>query len=48
MNIGIGQWALEWVWDWALGLGWELGQWVGWMGMGIEREWDGSFNGRQV
>ena len=31
----MGQWALGWVWDWALGLGWELGQWAGTMGIGM-------------
>ena len=40
--------GLGWVWDWALGLGWELGQWVGWMEMGNGRKWNGSFNRWQV
>ena len=34
--FGNDQWALGWVWDWALGLGWELGQWAGTIGIGME------------
>ena len=55
MGVGMGQWALGWVWEWALGLGWALGQWagimgieMGWDGMGLGWDWDLMSYGQQV